>query len=771
MNIVRCRIKRLTSFSALCTIRNIGGSALLLLAVTLVLGSCLDGTPDINGTDTGEYNHTPIGTSDAIAPAAISDISANAIVGSADVNLRWVGSASDNAAMVRISWMPTTDRGPMLIPHQDGVQNLTISALVPEIEYVFSIVVIDNANTESEEVTVTQRTLQDTTAPDSVRRATAIPLGDDTKMLVRWADSISADVSTITISWSSTATGTIDGSTTAEVGAEQIIISNLTAATPYTFVITVADVAGNSTVAPVRMVSSAAVDADGDGLIDITSIERLYNIRYNRAGRSYKTSTTDSGIRCGDNATTLCRGYELVRDLDFANSGSYENGEVNPHWRPNTMADSSGTMLPQADADTARNIGWEPIGSCDIDDGGCGLFYRIGDAPFATRFEGNGYTISNLYARNTDDNAAAPIALFGMISSATIHNIGLVNAAVYGSSAARDYIGGLVGYSRYGHINTSYVRGSTADGGGGNLDSVGGLVGYNYGTITASYTHNSTVRGGDGDGDYTGGLAGFNYDAIAGSYSYNGTVSGGDGDNDIVGGLVGRNFVASVTASYATGTVDGGMGNDTVGGLVGHNSTWAVIFASYATAAVNGGAGDQDIVGGLVGENANSQTGGFIAASYATGDVDGGTGTDDSVGSLASGIGIDPVPTGGVTASYGFGTVINANILANNGTTPPQGITGSGIAAARQLTAPGTATTTAVDATWSDATENTLNAWHFGNTIQAPALQYADYDGAGTLFGCGNTIGSVATIPSVVPDGAGGTMSVDCGTTLLSGQQ
>ena len=99
------------------------------------------------------------------------------------------------------------------------------------------------------------------------------------------------------------------------------------------------------------------------------------------------------------------------------------------------------------------------------------------------------------------------------------------------------------------------------------------------------------------------------------------------------------------------------------------------------------------------------------------------------------------------------------------------GASGSGIAGARQLTAPGTGATTAVASEWNDDDQNTQDAWHFGTTGQAPALQYADYDGAGTEYGCGTTTGTIATIPSVIPTVRAGTITIVCGTTLLPGQE
>ena len=95
---------------------------------------------------------------------------------------------------------------------------------------------------------------------------------------------------------------------------------------------------------------------------------------------------------------------------------------------------------------------------------------------------------------------------------------------------------------------------------------------------TASYA-SGAVDGGDGDQDRVGGLVGSNSGTITASYA-GGDIDGGDGDGDRVGGLVGDNGRGTITASYATGDVAGGDGGeDTAGGLVGING--GTITASY----------------------------------------------------------------------------------------------------------------------------------------------------------------------------------------------
>ena len=614
--------------------------------------------------------------------------------------------------------------------------------------------------------------MMDTTAPAAVTNVTVTPLPSGTEVLLRWTNSSSDDVATITISWSSTVAGIMDGNAIVEVGTQQSTIGSLAFATPYTFTITVADAAENSTATTTDAVNTLSdlIDADGNDLIDINSLERLHNMRYNldvgAAGDDgrYKESTQmadGAGILCGTDAATPCTGYELTRNLDFATSGSYVSGQINTDWRPTG-----------GEPATATNAGWPPIGNCNADVNTDTFVCNDGDDTlFAARFMGNGYTISNLYARNTNNSTAATIGLFGIIGgAATIDTVGIVDAFFHGSGAAIDYVGGLVGFNNGGTVTASYASGSTADGGMGDGDRVGGLMGFNNGTIIASYVSgDSIVDGGMGDDDRVGGLVGSSSGSISASYVSSGsTADGGMGDDDSVGGLVGSSS-GSISASYVSSgnTADGGMGNgDRVGGLVGVST--GTITASYATGTANGGADDDDdddLVGGLVGDNSSA---GVIIASYATAAADGGTGSGDTVGSLVGRNSFSffgTTLTGTITASYGFGTTDNVDTAGESGTDLPSGVT-----TAAQLTVPSIAAATAVAAAWNQASSNTAGAWYFGTTAQAPALRYADYDGDGDTYGCGSDSMATIVIPDSVPNGMGGTIDIECGTTLLPGQ-
>ena len=721
----------------------------------------------VQATSTQGISTTTIVTvapTDTTAPAPITVLHADTVAGTSGVLLSWTDSPSTDVRHVRITWQHQDGGGgmggPILV--LPGTQSATISALDSEQEYTFTLVAEDGTHTSAAQIVTA--TTGDTTAPDSVTTLRGTAHSNGTSIELSWNGSPSTDVASVTVAWTLPNAPNIIGSASASSSSGSVVhtITDIIPYTLYHISVTVTDTAGNARTRSISIRTAAnRIDSDGDSLIDINTLSALHNMRYNLAGTSYKESTSDGGILCGRSADTTCIGYELTQDLDFADAASYDNGMVNTAWRPQN---DSGVVLAQANADNATNAGWPPIGSCRTDTAGvCGNY-----APFATLFAGNGFTISNLYVRNIDNNNPAATGLFGVIDrSATIHDIGIANAAAYDSSATGGNTGALAG-SNHGTITASYAHNSTANNSGGSFDYTGGLVGWNLGTIIASYTHSGTVNGGTDNLDGAAGLVGGNLGTIIASYARNSTVNGGQGTSDRVGGLVGWNL-GTIIASYArSNTVNGGQGtSDRVGGLVGWNI--GTIIASYAGGIADGGTDSYDKVGGLVGYNANNHA--SVIASYATATADGGAGTGNSVGSLVgvnstTSIGINPPVTtsGTITASYGFGSTTNVGTagVSDSGDRP------SGLVSATQST---TALITAVASQWNDDDHNTQDAWHFGTTVQAPALQYADYDGAGTEYGCGNTTGTIATIPSVVPDGMGGAITIVCGTTLLPGQE
>ena len=150
-------------------------------------------------------------------------------------------------------------------------------------------------------------------------------------------------------------------------------------------------------------------DTDGDRLIEVSNLEQLDAIRYDLDGNgkpdsisgadAYATAFPGEGV-CNNN----CRGYELVRPLDFKDARSYAAGAVNAKW--------------------TRDSGWLPIGTAE--DG------------FNAVFDGNEYTISNLYVnRTTTLDDPGQVGLFGIAwESSAIRSLGLFDVDVTGLNSS-----------------------------------------------------------------------------------------------------------------------------------------------------------------------------------------------------------------------------------------------------------------------------------------------------------------------------------------------
>ena len=334
--------------------------------------------------------------------------------------------------------------------------------------------------------------------------------------------------------------GNLSSAQQLDTSEHTFVVTGLTTDTPYSFTIRTRYSAGgkeNDTVVDAH-INNNPIDRDGDRLIDINTIEQLNNIRHTLDGRGYRDGAGADLMQCGAQSDTDCTGYELMRSLDFADATSYASGTIDATLRPNN-----------SDPDAATNSGWDPIGS------------EATGNRFNSRFEGNGYTISNLYGRLS---SSGELGFFGFIDSdSVIRSVGVATVRLYGSDG---------------------------------IDNIGALVGDNRGTIIASYA-TGTVNGGAG-ADNIGALVGITSSStIIASYA-NGIVNGG-ADVDNIGALVGLSSTSSIMASYASGSANGDANDDRVGGLVGGAVSYRVT-ASYATATADGGAGDDD-VGSVVG--------------------------------------------------------------------------------------------------------------------------------------------------------------------------
>ena len=245
------------------------------------------------------------------------------------------------------------------------------------------------------------------------------------------------------------------------------------------------------------------IDQDDDGLIEICDLEGLNAMRYQWDGSGYKASESATKITagCGEGG---CRGYELIRDLDFNNSDHYRDIANKTAW--------------------TTGAGWQPM--------------RLESV-----FEGNNHTISNLMI---DREQAGHVGLFGVASGsdASINGVGLIDVDI----KARISVGGLVGAMFNGvSISNSYATGDVVA-----QAKAGGLVGdCSYSAITGSHASGTVSIGYNS----AGGLAGYLLVCDVSDSHALSVVKG----FDRVGGLVGDNngYSSRISNSYAIADVAG----------------------------------------------------------------------------------------------------------------------------------------------------------------------------------------------------------------------
>ena len=236
---------------------------------------------------------------------------------------------------------------------------------------------------------------------------------------------------------------------------------------------------------------------------------------------------------------------------------------------------------------------WKPIGN--------------ETTPFLGSFDGNGYTISNLYIKNTTNNAD-PVGLFGTTAAGstvknvkvkgtvtnenTTNNLKNATGAVVGHAEGKIYkcevdanvtgeyrVGGIVGIlgnsvSTYTQEAIPSVEQCSSKGSVSVQESMaGGLVGSSYGPISESYNV-ASVTGVGTSSEQVGGIVGVmnnpNSSATSGiSHCHNqGEVSA----YKFIGSIVGQNH-ANISSTYylentsiakigGTTSVNGGVGGD-----------------------------------------------------------------------------------------------------------------------------------------------------------------------------------------------------------------
>lgn len=207
---------------------------------------------------------------------------------------------------------------------------------------------------------------------------------------------------------------------------------------------------------------------------------------------------------------------------------------------------------------TSDEVGMQPIGTSSV--------------PFSGVYDGSGYRVKYLLVDNGNDDAG----MFGFCDGASLLNIGLAKAYVYGWS----YVGALVGYCNTNNtIYNCYVTGIVSG-----FRYVGGLIGY----IKRTTTVDQCISTCSVDGFLY--VAGFIGCTNSSNVVISNSVSAGSADGFIfTGGLIGSSGKATVEDVYSSTAVDGVI---VTGGLIGNagngdvsDAYWDVESSGVSTSA------------------------------------------------------------------------------------------------------------------------------------------------------------------------------------------
>ncbi len=236
-------------------------------------------------------------------------------------------------------------------------------------------------------------------------------------------------------------------------------------------------------------------------------------------------------------------------------------------------------------------------------------FIPIGNenTKFTGGFNGQGYTIDELYINRTSGNY---VGLFGWVNGTNgtvLENINLTNVDIAGNqyvaglagicmevtaencsvsgdiNGENDYAAGLIGFSIGGSMISDCQAGCNIAG----HSMIGGILGYFKSPGIIQNSHASCdIDAGEGE---AGGLIGYNLGTINNCFA-----TGNISSPFLAGGLVGINE-GEISNCFATAGVSGTI---MLGGLVGSNEG-GLVNKCYSTGNITG----QYYLGGLIGEN------------------------------------------------------------------------------------------------------------------------------------------------------------------------
>ena len=312
-------------------------------------------------------------------------------------------------------------------------------------------------------------------------------------------------------------------------------------------------------------------DANDNNLIEISTLAQL---------AAFRLDAKDGGTD-GDGVVTAA---DLVSYL------SAFPGAVNNMGCADTCAGYE--LMAHLDFDTDGDGSTHTAGVGDADDD-----YYNGGAGWASpnqwnaTFDGNGYTISNLYINRSLTGTDWTGLFSGLGAGGVVRSVGLLNPYVYAASTGGElFVGALVGNNDGGgQVIASYVIGGAVSASRPHNTDLGGLVGRNNNNsrITACYALGNTVTNSQQNAK-VGGLLGGNYNRanISASWAASAVTNTGGGASSATGGLVAYNETGAMAATVTDGVSDNFNGHNAVGDALGTGTA-----ASHDTADLQGATG------------------------------------------------------------------------------------------------------------------------------------------------------------------------------------
>lgn len=205
--------------------------------------------------------------------------------------------------------------------------------------------------------------------------------------------------------------------------------------------------------APVATITDVCdVDIDDDNLVEVYTLDNLSWMNNDLAGTS---RTDNSGNVLADGCASVCNGYELMTDLDFDTN---QDGLMNID-----------------DQFFNSGQGWLPVGDYSL--------------PFTANFDGNGFSIINLFIDRPEMDR---VGLFGLVEmNGPTESVFFRNVNFNGdltSVTGQDYTGTLIGWLEANDfalvdIDAIHVSGEVY---GFDTNGAGGLIGRIDGETTAA---------------------------------------------------------------------------------------------------------------------------------------------------------------------------------------------------------------------------------------------------------------------------------------------